>query len=385
MVSRVRTLSKSKLTLGVRNNSPRNRNTLLLAARQEETTFSNIGLVAFGQGRNKVVGVGHFGRIKDALPLLLRALVLKITTDKAILDVVEDGCAEKSRLLTDEGHLTTQPPQVECTDVDSIQVNSPANRVVEPLDQPDNCTLARSRGTDQRGGLARGDSKADVFHDDDLGPRGINVLDGLELNGSLELLQLGALVVCGIEGRQAVDGGIDLGGGTKSRGKGLHVGRNVAELESANHDGHGDDKKLLQGDFVVDQKLASTPKGQAVVEVQDHHHARHHDGNGALDAETKVLGTHKVIVVLLRKAVLGTKRNGVTDRANDLVGKRSTFGVCVEGLFVVLHDEAGTTSHVQNEGNDGGEQDECEFPVVNEACQPSIRMPVLSCGEDTYQ
>ncbi|GJC95043.1 hypothetical protein ColKHC_03869 [Colletotrichum higginsianum] len=333
---------------------------LLLAAGEEEATLADVGHVALGEAGDEVVGVGHPRGVLDQLLLLLVGGALVLGADEAVPDVLVDGGGEEGGLLADEGHLLAEPAQVQGADVVAVEVDGAAHGVVEALDEADDGALAGAGGADQGGGLAGGDVQGHVLHDGDLGAGRVDVLDVLEADGALDGVELDAVVGGGVERGDAVDGVVDLGGGGDGRGEGLDV-------EGANHDGHHDDEDVGQGDAVLDEELAALPEGEAVVEVQDGHHEGDHDADGGLDLVAVQLGLGQVDVVLLGEAVLGAEGDGVADGADDLVGEAAAVGVRLDGLFAVLDDEGGAAAHAQEEGDDGGQQDQRELPVVDEA------------------
>ena len=112
----------------------------------------HLGSVAFAEViHDECVRVGESCRLLD--------LSLRGGAKLAIADVLSDGALEEDGLLRHQPKLRAQPPHVERLDVDAVQQHGATLRVVEALEQLDDCRLARTRRATQRDSLTSGDGE----------------------------------------------------------------------------------------------------------------------------------------------------------------------------------------------------------------------------------
>ena len=100
------------------------------------------------QGLNEGVDVG-------SLSSLNHLFVRHLSEIGSVADVLGYGGVEEHRLLGHDADLGTQPADVEVLEVTAIQSQVARQRVIEPLDQRDNSTLATPTGPHQSQSLAR--------------------------------------------------------------------------------------------------------------------------------------------------------------------------------------------------------------------------------------
>mmetsp|Transcript_69704 Transcript_69704/g.105309 ORF Transcript_69704/g.105309 Transcript_69704/m.105309 type:complete len:213 (+) Transcript_69704:237-875(+) len=166
---------------------PRDRDPLLLPPRQLPALLPNVGLVAFREGEDEVVGVGHLGRRDHLLP---RRAVL------AVCNVVGNRPAEQHRLLPHHPDLLPQPVHVERLQVPPVQLHHPRVRVVEALDQLHRRALpapARPHQRHRRPGLHR---QAVPVRHLLVGPAGVREVHVVEADLPLHAPRLVASLAC---------------------------------------------------------------------------------------------------------------------------------------------------------------------------------------------
>mmetsp|Transcript_25816 Transcript_25816/g.85050 ORF Transcript_25816/g.85050 Transcript_25816/m.85050 type:complete len:268 (+) Transcript_25816:988-1791(+) len=131
------------------NDGASNRHPLLLAARKHASAEAHLRAVAVGEAvHHKAVRVRRPRRLLD---LVLRGALL------AVANVLRDGALEEHRLLPHQPKLGAEPAQVERADVDTVEGDRAALRVIEALEQRDESRLAAAGRATQRHRLPRAD------------------------------------------------------------------------------------------------------------------------------------------------------------------------------------------------------------------------------------
>mmetsp|Transcript_24158 Transcript_24158/g.71881 ORF Transcript_24158/g.71881 Transcript_24158/m.71881 type:complete len:353 (+) Transcript_24158:643-1701(+) len=125
----------------------RDRDALLLPARQLPAAQAHLCAVARAEvARDEAVGIRGASRFFNLA--LINALF-------AVTNILCDRALEEHRLLPNHPNLLPKPPQVECSDVDSVQQQTTHLWVVEALDKGNQRALSRARRAAQRDHLAR--------------------------------------------------------------------------------------------------------------------------------------------------------------------------------------------------------------------------------------
>ena len=112
-----------------------NGNSLLLTSRHQESLSTDVCFVAVWQCGNKIVGVGHFRCLDNALLLSIFAFVLEWRADETVGDILVDSGGEQSWFLANQGDLLTKPMQIQSGDIVTVKQNLTSNRVVESLNE----------------------------------------------------------------------------------------------------------------------------------------------------------------------------------------------------------------------------------------------------------
>mmetsp|Transcript_9115 Transcript_9115/g.27077 ORF Transcript_9115/g.27077 Transcript_9115/m.27077 type:complete len:361 (+) Transcript_9115:155-1237(+) len=191
------------------NDGASNRHPLLLAARKHASAETHLRGVAVGKAvHHKAVRVRRPRRLLD---LVLRGALL------AVGNVLRDGALEEHRLLPHQPKVGAEPAQVERADVDTVEGDRAALRVVEALEQRDESRLAAAGRAAQRHRLPRADREGVAVANGEVGAGGVRKddVDNLDCAGDAE--ESFALVAGRVEQRGAVDA-LEVGGG---RGAGL--------------------------------------------------------------------------------------------------------------------------------------------------------------------
>ena len=118
---------------------------LLFSAGQLQATFTNTGVILFGQGHDEVVDLG--------IPRSLDDLVMR-GKFAPIGDVVIDRIIEQHRVLGDHADGLMQAVLGDITDILAINGNRAAGDVIEAEQQAADCRFAGPRGADNGNGLA---------------------------------------------------------------------------------------------------------------------------------------------------------------------------------------------------------------------------------------
>ena len=119
---------------------------LAFAGRDVRALVLDHRVIPVRQGVHEAVRVGGAGRGHD---LLVRGV------QPAVPDVLADGPTEQHRVLQHHADLSAQHPSVQGGGVHPVQQDPAGVDLVEPHDQVDQGGLARTRGADDRHGLAR--------------------------------------------------------------------------------------------------------------------------------------------------------------------------------------------------------------------------------------
>mmetsp|Transcript_25811 Transcript_25811/g.85022 ORF Transcript_25811/g.85022 Transcript_25811/m.85022 type:complete len:230 (+) Transcript_25811:3777-4466(+) len=147
------------------NDGASNRHPLLLAARKHASAEAHLRAVAVGEAvHHKAVRVRRPRRLLD---LVLRGALL------AVANVLRDGALEEHRLLPHQPKLGAEPAQVERADVDTVEGDRAALRVVEALEQRDESRLAAAGRAAKRARLPRANLERVAVADEVVGRGGV--------------------------------------------------------------------------------------------------------------------------------------------------------------------------------------------------------------------
>ena len=138
---------------GIREERPRQRHALTLAARELHAPFADQRLVAARQAFDEVMCVGELRRGDDLLHRGART---------GIGDVLGERAVEQDRLLLHDRDLAAQRGLRDMGDVLTVDQDPALVHVVEPLDQLDEGRLAGSRMPHEADLLARRDRDVEV-------------------------------------------------------------------------------------------------------------------------------------------------------------------------------------------------------------------------------
>ena len=130
---------------GVGQDGPRQRQPLFLAPAQLDAPLADLGVVAFGQRLDELVGVGRLG---GGDKLLVAGVRL------AVEQVLAHGAVEQEGVLQHHGHVAAQRVQRDLPQIMAVQSDPPLNGIVETAEQIGDAGLARAAGADQRHHLA---------------------------------------------------------------------------------------------------------------------------------------------------------------------------------------------------------------------------------------
>eukprot|EP00962_Isochrysis_galbana_P008032 scaffold2188_cov102-Isochrysis_galbana.AAC.2 len=127
----------------------------------------------------------------------------------AISNVFGHSAEEEDRLLPDEGHLPAQPPHIELAQVDAVEQQRAALRVVEALEQRDECRLAGARWATESDRLPCPNLERVAVADQVIGRGRVGEDDAA--HGEVARYAGGAPAAGreGVDGRDSVDGGVD--------------------------------------------------------------------------------------------------------------------------------------------------------------------------------
>mmetsp|Transcript_9109 Transcript_9109/g.27042 ORF Transcript_9109/g.27042 Transcript_9109/m.27042 type:complete len:505 (+) Transcript_9109:155-1669(+) len=183
------------------NDGASNRHPLLLAARKHASAETHLRGVAVGKAvHHKAVRVRRPRRLLD---LVLRGALL------AVANVLGDGALEEHRLLPHQPKVGAEPAQVERADVDTVEGDRAALRVVEALEQRHERRLARPRGAAQGDPLARLDLERVPVADEVVGGPGVGKDHIAHRDLAADLRDLPTAVDRGVDARLAREGAED--------------------------------------------------------------------------------------------------------------------------------------------------------------------------------
>ena len=138
----------------IRQEGARDREELLLPARDVRRVLGEDGVVAIGQRPDELIGVRCSCRRDD---LLHRGVLL------AIRDVVADRPGEEPRVLQDHPESAPHDVTRQLPRVDAVEPDGTAVDLVEPHEEIDDRRLARARRSDDRDRLPRSHVEREVF------------------------------------------------------------------------------------------------------------------------------------------------------------------------------------------------------------------------------
>mmetsp|Transcript_27444 Transcript_27444/g.88235 ORF Transcript_27444/g.88235 Transcript_27444/m.88235 type:complete len:289 (-) Transcript_27444:910-1776(-) len=209
------------------NDGASNRHPLLLAARKHASAEAHLRAVAVGEAvHHKAVRVRRPRRLLD---LVLRGALL------AVANVLGDGALEEHRLLPHQPKLGAEPAQVERADVDTVEGDRAALRVIEALEQRDESRLAAAGRAAQRHRLPRADRERVAAAHLDRRRRRVGKVHVDHLDGAAH--DLAALAASG--------GRVEEGGAVECReeaASGVARGRRVGGIRKRGREGGGDPK-----------------------------------------------------------------------------------------------------------------------------------------------
>ena len=151
-------------------------------------------------------------------------------------DVALDSGRQQRRLLGDKTDLRTKPPNVEVFEVHAVELDNTRKGVIEPLDEGNDGGLPRTRRTDECSGLAGGEVDGKVLDDRHSRTRRVVEIDVLERDLADTFLRLETVRRRGVNGRNAIDGLVELGRGTAGLRDRLHLGCKKSEREGTDED-----------------------------------------------------------------------------------------------------------------------------------------------------
>ena len=139
-----------------REDRARDREPLLLPARELHAALADECLVALGQARDELVRVRAERRVLD---LRVGRVVA------AVRDVVAHGAVEQEHVLLHDREQAAVGLQVKLPDVDAVEQEPAARRIVEPRDEVRDRGLAGAAAADERDDGAARHAHAEVAHD----------------------------------------------------------------------------------------------------------------------------------------------------------------------------------------------------------------------------
>lgn len=111
-------------------------------------------------------------------------------------------------------NLLSKPLDVQGLDVPSVEQDRSSRGVVEPLDKADDRRLSRSRRANQGGRLSGGEVDRQALEDRHSRSGGVVEFDVPKADVTLARLGLEAVRAEGVDGRDSVDGLVELGAGS---------------------------------------------------------------------------------------------------------------------------------------------------------------------------
>ena len=129
---------------------------LALPARQPRAPIADDRVVAVGQRRDEVVGVGGHGRGHH---------LIVAGVQPAVADVLRHGPAKEGRFLRHQADLATQAVDGHVADIHAIDADGPRGHVPQARDEPGERRLAGPGRSNQGKRLPRRDLQRDVTQD----------------------------------------------------------------------------------------------------------------------------------------------------------------------------------------------------------------------------
>ncbi|TLS21369.1 uncharacterized protein PpBr36_10204 [Pyricularia pennisetigena] len=307
--------------LWLRHHRARDGDALLLPARQQTAALANLGVVALGELRHKVVRECDLGGFLHPTHLFLPGRRLPGGSDKTI-----------QRL--------DRPP---------VQLYGALVRVIPPLQQANDGALARTARPDQSSDLAGRRRQRKVVQHGDAGPGRVGKVDALELHDALVHLGLQAARVERVDDALAVDESKQLSGGGGGAGELDAVGGDLGQAEGGDDDGqqHGEDVSAVP-DLAGGQHAEALPEGEPVAQVDDGVLGREQDAEEERDLVAPAVRLAQELVKLGHQPLAHLKGVHRPHAA------QHPLRVCV-GLRVLL-EHLGLVPGL-DEGHDGHEDD----------------------------
>jgi len=153
-------------------------------------------------------------RLANQPVLGLLVCILPRRPDETVRNVAGNSRRKQNRLLRHKANLTAQPLDVELTNVDAIERDTAARHVVEPLDELDDRRLATAARAYECSGLPGLECECETLEDWNVRTRGIGELDVVKGDTAEDGVGLLAARVSGINCRDPINRGEELGRGT---------------------------------------------------------------------------------------------------------------------------------------------------------------------------
>jgi hypothetical protein len=237
--------------------------------------------------------------------------VFPLAPNKSVRNIPLDRGSEERWFLRDEADLSTEPFDVELTEIVAVEPHGASEGIIEPLDKrhdrtrqtnlcqhptnnehdqataspgsessPENLPLPRSTSSHERRCLSRLKGDAQVLHDGHVGSTGVVKLDMIELNAANDIRRFEARGGGAVNERDTVDRGEEFSGRTASVGYGcrravlvdegekggmvplrtLHLRRHQRDRERPDKDGQEDIYDLSGGCLVPQYKRSAKRK-----------------------------------------------------------------------------------------------------------------------------
>jgi hypothetical protein len=106
-----------------------------------------------------------------------------------------DSRVEKNGLLADVANLLAVVAEIETLKVFTVDEDLTGGRIIETLYKLNNGRLARARWSNKGSSLTPLEGDVEVVHNFLVGARGVDEIDSLELDFSLNLVHIGALLI----------------------------------------------------------------------------------------------------------------------------------------------------------------------------------------------
>ena len=133
---------------GIGHQGARNSDTLTLAAREGATTFADLGIVAFGELQDEVMGAGELRRLHH---------LFQRHTGIGKRDILSHRAVEEYILLQDAPYLAPQLGGIDHGEINAVDEDPAAFRHIKTLDELRQGGFAGTQGADDANRLAGGD------------------------------------------------------------------------------------------------------------------------------------------------------------------------------------------------------------------------------------